>query len=325
MAGRLEGGGVTVNSLRHTQVPPRVRNQRESGEMTGAVILKPVRRTDVPLRLEPARPALHPDETTLVANGADRSALAMALSLRSSGASKPEKLIVVTVGPPAWEESLRDALAYGADEAWRVWPEGWLDEEPMLEDGSAGHTRRVALAGAAALAPLAPALALTGERSADSGQESFGAFLAHALGAAFAHRVVEAAPQPGGWRVRVKLERGYSQEMTVESPAVMTVAAQGGHPAYPSLPAWLRSRTAPLTRVAPAVDSAADGTATALRPPLPRVKRYRVPEASLGAEARIRAMVSLPAAGGGTVLPVELEPDEQARELARFLKERGYG
>jgi len=293
--------------------------------MTVAVFLKPVRRTDVPLRLEPARPALHPGETTLVANGADLSALAMALGLRGSGASQPGKLIVVTVGPPAWEESLRDALAYGADEAWRVWPEGWPDEEPMLEDGSAGHTRRAALAGAAALAPLAPALVLTGERSADSGHESFGAFLAHALGAAFAHRAVGVTPESAGWRVRVKLERGYTQEMTVAAPAVMTVATQGAHPAYPSLPAWLRSRTAPVTRVAPAVNSAPDGAATALRSPLPRVKRYRVPEGSLNAEARIRAMVSFPAAGGGTVLPAELDPEEQARELARFLKERGYG
>jgi len=62
---------------------------------------------------------------------------------------------------------------------------------------------------------------------------------------------------------------------------------------------------------------------TALRIPLPRVKRYRVPGGGLPAEARIRALVTLAAQGGGTVLAGE-PPEAQAEAILARLRERGY-
>jgi electron transfer flavoprotein beta subunit len=289
------------------------------------VCMKPVRRTDVPLRLDAAAQAPRAEESLLAPDPADLAALRLALELR--GALPGARVLALSVAGPETEALLREGLAAGADEVLRVWGAAWPEPEPGAApplDASGGATRARALAAAAALRARAPALVLAGERSADSGGECFGAYLAAALGAAFAHRVTAVRPRPGGagWDVTVRLERGYGQALALPAPAVATVSAQLPRPGYAALPAWLASRAAavPVARVETPPPTPAP---THLRLPVPRVKRTHVPAAGLSAEERIQAMVTLPAGAGGTVLAGQ-PPEAQAEAILALLRERGY-
>jgi electron transfer flavoprotein beta subunit len=305
-----------------------------------AVCLKAAWRTDVPLRLAESGASMRPDGAEPALAPGDAGALATALALRARLAqqvpSEAARLIALSVGPPACERVLRDALAAGADEVLRIWPEGWSDAPAQAFDGSAARTRAHALLAAEALRPHGstgtpggggPLLLLTGEASPDEGHAAFGAFLAQALGLPLAHRTARLEPAPGGWEALVKLERGYTQELMLERSAVVTWAGPGRALPEAPWPAWLASRTAaiPLLRpAAPRPGDVAPEAATVLRAPVPRVKHIAVPDSSLSAEQRIRALIGTPAQGGGTVLPASEGVERQVDALLALLKERGY-
>lgn len=247
----------------------------------------------------------------------------------------------------ALDEQLRAALAAGADRVARILleppdapPSGSASNEPSPGgpgDATAAATWRNARGVAQALRPMAPGLILTGEKSAGSGRGCFGALLAYELGADFAHRIHSIDPSEGRWKVTARLEGGYGQEMILgkESPgrppipAVVTVAGPPDQLPYPSLPAWIASRTAtiPEIRVAPTSEiSGSQGGESTLRVPMPRVGSHWVPEDGLSAEERIGAMIGQQtgagAAGGGAVVTGG-SPQEQAEAALALLKARG--
>lgn len=285
------------------------------------VCLKPAWRTDVRLRLDAAGTGLRAEEALQQADAAGLAALGLALELRARLPGGAGRVLALTVGPPAADDVLREALAAGAGGVLRVWGRDW-PPQPLPLDGGADGTRAAAALAAEALRPHAPLLVLAGERSADTGHECFGGFLAAALGAAFAHRVTAVEPDGADWRVTVRLERGYGQALRLSAPAVLTVSAQLPRPGEAPLPAWLASRAASIPLAAPEAPPPAPAPA-ALRIPVPRVKHYAVPGRGLPAEARIAALVTLPAQGGGTVL-VDTPPEAQADAVLALLRERGY-
>lgn len=325
------------------------------------VCLKPALRTGLPLRLDPGTGYIHRADTLLAGDPGSRAALGAALAAAEAvGRSGPNGVRVAAytveeggVGGAAASEPLREALAAGADEAYRVtaYADGGggagetepIDRgDPQDPGGTADPTRRKALALAEVLRPREPVLVLTGERSADTARGCFGAFLAHALGADFAHRAGFIAPAdidpgvtgPGSepppamqWRITALLEGGYGQQLTLSSPAVVTVPARThglAHPAlpYPALPAWIASREAdiPVLRANP--PPLEDDAETVLRVSLPRVKTYTVPGPSLSAEERIAAMMEPGGPGGGEVL-AGLTPARQAEAVLALLRKRG--
>lgn len=286
------------------------------------VCIKPVWRTDVQLRLDDAGRGIRHEEALPAANPADLSALQLALSLKGAGGAGAFRVVAITLGSPAAEEVLREALAAGADEAHRIWDNAGSGVAPGACDGSAETTHRSARVVATVVRPWQAHLILVGEKSADDGHESFGAYLAKTLGAAFSHRVTAVTAEGSNWRVVTRLERGYSQEMVLPAPAVVSVSAQMPRPDYASLPAWLHARRARIPVIS--VDAPRGQSAvTALRVPVPRVKRYTVPGSDLSAEARIQAMVTLEGTGSGTILAGET-PQEGARAIVTLLEERGY-
>ncbi len=288
-----------------------------------AVCLKQIQSADVPLRLDPRGRGVRSDEAPVCTNPADLGALQLALNLaRSSAGGLPGEVYAISVGPPSWEGSLREALAAGAAHAVRVWNPSWGDGEWIeTADGSADRTAFLARAAAEVIASLEPVLVLTGEKSGDTGHACFGAFLAHALGMDFAHRAAALVARGGQWLARCKLERGYTQELVLPRPAVITVTAQPPPPRAP-LPRWLFSRTAQIPCTAPALP--APRVSTTLRAPLPRVKHIGAPPPAASAEERIRAMVELPQGGGGTVIPSEAGVTSQAEAIVQRLREKGY-
>jgi electron transfer flavoprotein alpha/beta subunit len=284
------------------------------------VCLKSCRRMDIPLRLSAEGHPLDDGPGGHSPSSHELAPLLAAMALKAQIPALEVKIHALCVGPPAWEHLLRHALAIGADHVLRIWGGGWHSAHG---GGSAGLTRDSAFAAAESISRLRPQLVLTGAKSSDTGQECFGAFMAHRLGAPLAHRAVELVPRDDGWQVRVKLERGYTQEMVLSRPAVVTLAGQPTELPYPSLTAWMAALSAPIPL------AAADGSAVrthhaGLRSPIPRVKRFEPQEAGMNAEGRIRAMVSITASEAGTILPAEMGAEEQARKAAEFLKDRGY-
>ncbi|MBI4081096.1 MAG: hypothetical protein HY423_00655 [Candidatus Lambdaproteobacteria bacterium] len=274
----------------------------------------------MPIRLGPQGVGVRGEEAIRVTDPAAAAALGAALALRERLPPPAPRLLALLVGPAGDEETLREALAAGADEAIRVWNPAWEAGPPAAP--TTARARAHAVAAAAALAEWAPALVLTGARSADFGTESFGAALAIALGAAFAHRAEEIAPVPRGWRVRVKLERGYGQALELALPAVVTWAGPPAPKPVPSLAAWLASRTASI-RLATAPGQMPLAGEVRLRDPVPRVRRLPAADPALPPEARIDALLAAPPASGGAIVPAEHGVEAQVDALLRLLRARG--
>lgn len=307
---------------------PAARYDESPMSLTIAVCLKRNHDTTVGLRLDQAGRGIRAEEAPASRNPADLAALACALALRAH--MPGARVLALAVGPREWEEPLRGALAAGADEALRLWNASWpLARFTGEVDGSASHTRFVAEAAAEVLRGRVAPLVLAGEASLDGTHGCFGAFLAYALGAAYAHRAVSielvtgVAPQAAPWRVRVKLDRGFTQEMELISPAVVTVSASAATRSEAGLPAWMASRAARIPLQAPGLSYPA-APPTLLRAPVPRVKRYSVPDPALDAESRIRVMVEQPLSGGGARIDAEQGTQAQADAVLAMLAERGF-
>ena len=300
--------------------------------LTLAVCLKPTWRTDTVVRLSESGKSVRADGAAPGLSTLDAGVLAQALALKTSleSAGGSIRLQALTVGPPSALPLLREALAAGVDESIRVWTSGSTSDTPGELDGSATSTWRCAGLVAQAMRPAktsGPLLVLAGESSSDEGHGSFGAFVAQALGVDFAHRTTSLAATGSGWLAHVKLERGYTQELELEASAVVTMANQGLKLADASWPTWLASRTESIPTLT--VDYAegaipVPASVTVLRPPVPRVKRYRVPSSSLPAEARIRSLVGEKPQGGGQVFPASGGLDRQVEAVISLLKSRGF-
>jgi len=208
------------------------------------------------------------------------------------------EVVTVTVGPERSEETIRMALAKGADRAIRVWDEAiaereWLDAETKAE----------------LLAAVAreedPDLVFTGVQASDDGFGATGVALAEKIGFEWAAVVNSLAidREADGAHVHRELEGGVEELVDVELPAVFTVQTGINEPRYASMRGIRRAQGQPL-EVRDMADiglSAAD-----LDSPLRRLSA-RKPESE------------------GDATFFEGSHDETAGELAGVLRERGVG
>ncbi|MBF0461776.1 MAG: electron transfer flavoprotein subunit beta/FixA family protein [Magnetococcales bacterium] len=211
------------------------------------VAIKPVVDPDRPVHFVPmddpwpTADASRMTEQTLL-NPFDEMALEAAIRFRETGVAS--QVTVVTVGPLAWEDYLRTALAMGADRAFRVdAPAGW---EPL----SVAHC----------LAALAQEesvdLLLTGRQAVDAGHNQTGPMTAALLGWGQVTHAVQILLQAGEAVVLRETERGL-ERWAVQLPAVITVEwrlnaiHETGGPRYASLPNIMRARRKPLTCLSP--------------------------------------------------------------------------
>jgi len=174
-----------------------------------AVAIKQVPLRDSPLKA--AASGLWIDEAGLSyeINEPDAYALEEALQLREKHGGE---VIVVCAGPERAGQSIREALAKGADRALHV-----RDELAGLD------TLGVARLLAAALKAEAPDLILTGLQSDDLGYGQTGVVLAELLG--LPHSTIIMRVEVNGASVRVKreLEDGWFQHIEMPLPAVLTI------------------------------------------------------------------------------------------------------
>ena len=241
---------------------------------------------------------------------------AVEAAVRIAEASEGVEVVTVTVGPERVEETVRQALAKGADRAVRVWGENLAARDLLDARAKAALVEAVAR-------EVDPDLVLTGVQSGDAGFAATGVTLAERLGYEWAAVVNQldlgreaersdvsdrasgeaASTDADVAHVHRELEGGVEELTEVELPAVLTIQTGINEPRYASLRGIRQAQNKPLDVRTPAelgvdaadLDSPLTWTAT------------REPESE--GEARI----------------FEGDADETAGQLAGVLREKGVG
>lgn len=145
-------------------------------------------------------------------------------------ASDSVEVVTVTIGPKRSEETIRMALAKGADRAIRVWDDTLVESQPL----DVGAKARLL---AAVIEAEEPDLVLAGVQTSDNAFGGTGVALAQRLGYEWAAVVNALELDTTGEiaSVRRELEGGVEELTDVELPAVLTIQTGINEPRYASL------------------------------------------------------------------------------------------
>ncbi|HEV7320816.1 MAG TPA: electron transfer flavoprotein subunit beta/FixA family protein [Ensifer sp.] len=165
-------------------------------------------------------------------------------ALRLKEAGKADEVVVVSVGPAKAEETLRTALAMGADRAILVETEDQV--EPLAV---AKIVKGVADA-------EQPGLIIVGKQAIDDDSNQTGQMLSALLGWAqgtFASKVEigDGKAPEGTARVTREVDGGL-QTIDIKLPAVVTTDLRLNEPRYASLPNIMKAKKKPLDKKSPA-------------------------------------------------------------------------
>jgi electron transfer flavoprotein beta subunit len=174
------------------------------------VSVKQVAARDSALRVNGAGTWLEERDLSYEMNEPDAYALEEALQLKEKLGGE---VIAVCAGPGRATQTIREALAKGADRALHI----ETVEDGVLDPLATGRLL------AAAIGPEAPDFVLTGLQSEDLGYGQTGVVLAELLGYAHATIVMEVEPQGKMVRVKRELEDGWFQHVLLPLPVVLTV------------------------------------------------------------------------------------------------------
>jgi electron transfer flavoprotein beta subunit len=220
-------------------------------------IIVPVKRVidfNVKVRVKADQTGVDLANVKMAMNPFDEIAVEEALRLREKG--KAAEVIAVSIGPQAAQETIRTALAMGADRGILVKTESAV--EPLA----------VAKILKSICEEEQPGLVILGKQAIDDDSNQTGQMLAALLGwpqGTFAHRleigegsaVVEREIDGGLQRVEIKL------------PAIVTTDLRLNEPRYASLPNIMKAKKKPIAEKTPA-DYGVDTT--------PRLKVLKVTE-----------------------------------------------
>jgi electron transfer flavoprotein beta subunit len=174
------------------------------------VSVKQVPARDSALHTDSAGKWLDESDLTYEMNEPDAYALEEALQLKEKLGGE---VVVLCAGPDRAAQTIREALAKGADRAIHV----------QLEDSAALDALATARLLAKAAEAEKPDFLLTGLQSDDLGYGQTGVILAELLGYSHATIVMEVEPEANGVRVKRELEDGWFQNVHLPLPVVLTI------------------------------------------------------------------------------------------------------
>lgn len=174
------------------------------------VAVKQVPARDSALRVNAQGKWLEDSDLSYEMNEPDAYALEEALQLKEKLGGE---VVVLCAGPERATQTIREALAKGADRAIHV----QLASDEALDALSTGRLL------AAAIRSESPDLVLTGLQSDDLGYGQTGVVVAELLGFAHATIVMEVEPQSNTVKVKRELEDGWFQNVILPLPAVLTI------------------------------------------------------------------------------------------------------
>lgn len=159
-------------------------------------------------------------------------------ALRIKEAGKADEVIVVSIGPGKAEETLRTALAMGADRAILVETDDTV--EPLA----------VAKILKGVVDAEQPGLVIVGKQAIDDDSNQTGQMLAALLGTAQATFASAIELSEGKALVTREVDGGL-QTIEVKLPAVVTTDLRLNEPRYASLPNIMKARKKPLEKKSP--------------------------------------------------------------------------
>ena len=203
-------------------------------------ILVPVKRVvdyNVKIRVKPDGTGVELANVKMSMNPFDEISVEEALRLKEAG--KAEEVVVVSIGPAKAEETLRTALAMGADRAILV------ETDDLVEPLAVAKILK------GVVDAESPGLIIVGKQAIDDDSNQTGQMLAALLGTAqatFASKI-----EVSGDKATVTREvDGGSQTIEVTLPAVVTTDLRLNEPRYASLPNIMKAKKKPLDKKAPA-------------------------------------------------------------------------
>jgi electron transfer flavoprotein beta subunit len=255
------------------------------------VCLKQVPDTESLIKIDPNGQSIVKDDVKWVMNPYDEFGVEEALRLKEKFGGE---VTVVGLGPQRVTESIRTALAMGADK-------GVLINDPALEGSD---TIATAKALAAVIKNLQFDLIFTGQRGVDDDMGLVGATLAEFLDIPQLSLIVKMDVSEDGKSVKVN-RPVEGQTLVIESSLPALITAQKGlnEPRYASLPGIMKAKKKPLEEKTLA-DLGLDAS-----------------EFGEGArKLKILELTPPPQREAGKIVEGET-PEEKAKELARLLHE----
>ena len=179
--------------------------------MNIVVCLKQVPKKDSILRIGADQKWIDERDLSYEMSEADAYALEEALRQKEKHGGE---VVVISLGPERVRQSIKEALAKGADRAIHL-------HDPIFDKATDPLAIARALAGA--LKDEKCDLIFTGLQSDDYGFAQVGLVLAEMLGLSSATIVMEVQPEEGSVRVKRELESGWFQWVRVPMPALLTI------------------------------------------------------------------------------------------------------
>ncbi len=258
------------------------------------VLMKQVPDTETIIRIADDQKSIKTDDIKWIMNPYDEYAVEAALRLKEKAGGK---VVIVSCGPQRAVESIRTALAMGADE-------GVLVDDPALEGSDVFG---VSKALAAVVKELEPDVVLCGHRAVDYDEGQRGAIVAELLDLPHIPFAVAIDVDDGASKVTVDrpVEGG---KMTLECPLPALITLGGAHaiwnPRYASLPGIMKAKKKPLAN-----KTLAD---------------LGIDSSEVGPDARKLELIRMempPERQPGRIIDGDLDIEGKAKELVRVLKE----
>ncbi|MDW5314965.1 electron transfer flavoprotein subunit beta/FixA family protein [Rhizobium sp. PL01] len=201
------------------------------------VTVKRVVDYNVKIRVKPDGTGVELANVKMSMNPFDEISVEEALRLKEAG--KVEEVIVVSVGPAKAEETLRTALAMGADRAI------------LVETDDAVEPLAVAKIIKGVAEAEQPGLIIVGKQAIDDDSNQTGQMLSALLGwsqGTFASKIVLGSDKASVTR---EVDGGL-QTIEIKLPAVVTTDLRLNEPRYASLPNIMKAKKKPLDKKTPA-------------------------------------------------------------------------
>ena len=197
-------------------------------------VLVPVKRVidyNVKVRVKADNSGVELANVKMAMNPFDEIAVEQALRLREAGGA--EEVVVVSIGPAQNQETIRTALAMGADRGIHI--EASHDIEPLA----------VAKLLKAVVERETPGLVLVGKQAIDDDCNQTGQMLAALLG--WAQGTFVSALEVAGDKAKIVREvDGGLEHLEIKMPAIISVDLRLNEPRYASLPNIMKAKKKPL-------------------------------------------------------------------------------
>ena len=170
-------------------------------------------------------------------NPFDEIGVEEAVRLKEKGIAT--EIVAVSMGPAASQETLRTALAMGADRGILVQTDAELQPLAVAKLFKAIAERE------------APQLVIVGKQAIDDDSNQTGQMLAALLGWSQGTFASKVAPAEGGLEVTREVDGGL-ETLALRLPAVVTTDLRLNEPRYASLPNIMKAKKKPIEAVSPA-------------------------------------------------------------------------